>query len=427
MKKITAVLVGAGNRCCVYADYSLDEPQELEIVAVVEPLPLRLHEAGERYGIAPERRFADVESFLAAGVACDFVIDATMDEWHYITAKPLLEAGYNLLLEKPIVGNRDQLLELQALAHKHNVKVNVCHVLRYTPFFKKIKTLINNDVIGKIMTMEMNEHVWIAHFIDSYVRGKWNSEAKCGSGFLLAKSCHDTDLMCWLNNATKPVRVTSLGSRSQFIPANAPTGATEFCYTCPHNDTCLYSAQKIHLEYDPLPFQTWMGLNKPLDEITREEKEQYLTYSDYGRCAYNSGGDIKDRQTVCVEFENGSVASFTMVGGSSKAGRYLHIVGAKGEIEGYLEEAKFTLRTFDRSEGVFTHVEEVIDVSAEVHSGSTFGGHAGGDYAIMHEQVRYLNGDESSVSITKIDDSVNSHLVVYAAEESAATRRTVEL
>lgn len=418
MKKLTAALVGAGNRGCVYADYSLEAPEELAIVAVVEPSDIRRNEAGDRYGIPQDKRFADLDAFLAEKISCDFVINATMDEQHYVTAKKLMEAKYDMLLEKPIVNNREELVDLQRIAHENGVRVNVCHVLRYTPFFKRVKQLINDDVIGRIMTMEMNEHVWIAHFIDSFVRGKWSSEAKCGSSFLLQKSCHDMDLACWLNNATHPVRVSSIGSRSQFVLKNAPEGATEFCYNCPHNDTCLYSAQKIHVEFDPLPFQTWMGIGKPLDEITREEKEEYLKWADYGRCAYNSGGDINDRQTVNIEFENGSLVSFTMVGGTCKAGRYIHIIGTKGEIEGYVEDGKFKLRTFDRSPGKFTFNEEEIDVNAEIRSSANYVGHAGGDYAIMYEQVRYLNGDMSSVSITDIDDSINSHLVVYAADAS---------
>ncbi len=427
MKKFTAALIGAGNRGCVYADYSLEAPEELKIIAVVDPDDVHRTEAGDRYGIAEENRFTNVDDFLAAHIACDFVINATMDPQHYETASKLMNAKYDMLLEKPIVNNRKELLELQRLAHENGVKVNVCHVLRYTPFFKRIKELINSDVIGRIMTMEMNEHVWIAHFIDSFVRGKWSSEAKCGSSFLLQKSCHDMDLACWLNNESKPVRVSSIGSRSQFILKNAPEGATEFCYTCPHNDTCLYSAQKIHLEFDPLPFQTWMGMGKPIDQITKEEKAEYLKHSDYGRCAYNSGGDINDRQTVNIEFENGSLVSFTMVGGTCKAGRYLHIVGTKGEIEGFLEDGKFTLRTFDRSGDRFTFDEEVIDVNKDIRASANYAGHAGGDYAIMHELVRYLDGDNSSVSITNIDDSINSHLVVYAAGRSIETRETVEL
>ncbi len=427
MKKLTAALVGAGNRGCVYSNYSLVAPEELQIVAVVDPDDVHRTEAATKYGVAPENRFTNVDDFLAAKIDCDFVINATMDPQHYETASKLMKAKYDMLLEKPIVNNREELLDLQRLAHENGVRVNVCHVLRYTPYFKRVKELINNDAIGRIMTIEMNEHVWIAHFIDSFVRGKWSNEAKCGSSFLLQKSCHDMDLACWLNNAAKPVRVSSLGSRAQFIPENAPEGATEFCYNCPHNDTCLYSAQKIHLEFDSLPFQTWMDMGKPIDQITKEEKAEWLKHNTYGRCAYNSGGDINDRQTVNIEFDNGSLVSFTMVGATCKAGRYLHIIGTKGEIEGFLEDGKFTLRTFDRSGDRFTYDEELIDVNAEIRSSSNYAGHAGGDYAIMYELVRYFNGDNSSVSITSIDDSINSHLVVYAAGESIKRKETVEL
>lgn len=427
LKKLNAVLVGAGNRGCTYADYALECPNELAIIAVVEPNELRRKQACERYNVPEKNAFSSLETFLQENLTCDFVINATMDELHYETAREIMLAGYNMLLEKPIVADEAQLLELQKIALEKQVKVNICHVLRYTPFFKTIKTLIDKGVIGKIMTMELNEHVWIAHFLDSYVRGKWNRKEKCGSGFLLAKSCHDTDLMCWLNNTTRPKKVFSFGSRSQFIPANAPEEATEFCYNCPHNEKCLYSAQKVHLEFDSMPFQTWSELNKPLSKITLQEKEDYLKYSDYGRCAYNSGGDINDRQCVSVEFENGSIASFTMLGGSSKAGRSIHICGTEGEIEGFVEDGFFLLRTMDRSEGVFQYIEKKIDVSKDVHISAEYGGHAGGDYAIMYELVRYFNGDNSSVSITNINDSINGHRVVYAAEKSVELGQCVSL
>lgn len=427
IKKLNAVLVGAGNRGCCYADYSLAVPSELQIIAVVEPSEIRRNEAVKRYNVKQDMAFASLDDFLSKKIECDFIINATMDENHYETAKKIIKAKYNMLLEKPIVPNIEELLELQNLVKENGVKVNVCHVLRYTPFFKAVKTLIDNGDIGKILTMEMNEHVWIAHFIDSYVRGKWNSKARCGSGFLLAKSCHDTDLMCWLNNKTKPVKVSSFGSRSLFIKENAPEGATEFCYNCPHNEKCLYSAQKIHLEYDPMPFQTWMAMGKPIDEITKEEKAEWLKTSEYGKCAYESGGDINDRQVVNVEFENGSIASFTMVGGSSKAGRWMHIVGTCGEIEGELETGKFIIRRFDRSGDKFWFNEETVDVSDLVYENENYSGHAGGDYAIMNELVRFFNGDNSSVSITSIDDSVNGHLIVYGAEKSIEEGRCINL
>ncbi len=431
MKKLKAAVVGCGNRGCVYADYVFDEPDELEIVAVVDINPFALNDAKKRYSIPEDRSFSSLDDFLAAKVECDFVINATMDEMHYETAVKILKAGYHMLMEKPVTGKKEELLEIQRLAKEKNLKVNVCHVLRYTPYFKAIKKILNEGKLGRIYTIQMDEHVWKYHFLDSYVRGKWKSEALCGSGFLLAKSCHDTDLLCWLNNDSKPKRVTSFGSRSQFIKENAPEGATEYCYNCPHNDTCFYSAQKTHLQQDGMPFQTWAHLskklNKPWQELTKEEKEEDLKTSEYGLCAYNSGGDITDRQSLIVEYENGAIGTFTMVGDSCFSARHLHIIGQKGEIQGEIGSNCFTISLFDRSGTTYRAHKEKIDVTKDVVASAAYGGHAGGDYAIMHELVRYFNGDESSVSITKIDDSINGHLLVYAAEKSRKLGRAVTL
>ena len=431
MKKLSAVLVGAGNRGCTYAGYSLEAPEELEIVAVVEPNRERRVAAEKNYNIPENRCFSCLEDFLTQKIKCDFVINATMDEFHYETAKQILLNGYNMLLEKPIVSEKKQLLELKKIANDRNLRVLVCHVLRYTPFYKSIKEIIDSGKIGEILTMEMNEHVWIGHFLDSYVRGKWKSKKQCGSGFLLAKSCHDIDIMCWLNNATKPKEVSSFGSRSLFIKENAPKGAMKYCYNCPHNETCLYSAQKVHLEYDGMPFQTWAGMGKPIDQITKEEKAEWLKTSEYGLCAYDAGGDINDRQSLQVRFENGSVGTFTMVGGCSESGRFLHICGSRGEIEGSLEDGKFLLRYFKEDgknkSGIFGCIRETIDINNLIHKSENYAGHAGGDYAIMYEIVRYFNGDDTSVSITNINDSVNGHLVVYAAEESNKKHKIIKL
>ena len=418
MKKLTAILLGAGNRGLVYADYAISNPERLEITGVVETNKENREEAKRRYSLPDRAVFKCIDDFLKANIECDFVINATMDEAHYETTMKLIAAGYDILLEKPVTNNKKELLDIQRAANKKGVKIVVCHVLRYAPFYRTIKETINEGVIGKILTIEMNEHVWIAHFLDSFVRGKWSSEAECGSSFLLQKSCHDTDLICWLHNDSEPKRVSSFGSRSLFIKANAPAGATEYCYNCPHNSTCLYSAQKVHLEQDLMPFQTWMGMGKQIEEITKEEKAEYLKHSRYGKCAFNSGGDIVDRQTLNVEFEDGVTAVFTMVGGTSKAGRYLHIVGTHGEIEGHLESNEFALRVFDRSEDKYTYNEEIVNVADRVKNHSKYAGHGGGDYLLMSDTVDYIGEGKASVSVTDINDSVNGHCLVFAAEKA---------
>ncbi len=426
MKQIKAAVVGYGNRGKVYADYSLLMPRELKIAAVVDPNDFKLKEAKENYGLSDGEVFKSFDEFLKSGVKCDVVINSTMDSLHYEIAMKILENGYDMLIEKPIVPNKEELYALKAAAEKHGSRVFVCHVLRYTPFYKTIKKLIEDGEIGEIMTMEMNEHVCRQHYLASYDRGKWNSEEKCGSSFLLAKCCHDLDIMCWLNNASAPEKVASLGGRHEFVKERMPKDASEFCYECKYDKTCRYSATHEYLSLNVMPFLVWDKLNKPLGEITEEEKREFLKRDNYGRCAYIAGGDIVDRQNLIVSFANGSQASFTLVGGATKPDRYIHIVGECGEIEGKIEEGIITLRKYDPDPANFYGVEKTIDVNAEVVNKAEFGGHNGGDFGIMHDLVAYLNG-VPSLSITTLDDSVNGHLCVFAAEESRKSGRIIKI
>ena len=426
-KKLYAAIVGYGNRGQVYGDYSLQCPDEFGVAAVIDPKEFKLREAKERYGLSDERLFYDFASFLKSGIECDFVINATMDQFHYETTMEILGAGYDLLVEKPIVPNEKELLDTKNLAEKKGVRVFVCHVLRYSPFYTKIKEILNSGVIGKIMTMELNEHVCRQHYLASYDRGKWNSEDGCGSGFLLAKCCHDMDIMCWLNNVSAPETVASMGGRCEFVKENMPKDASEFCYECKYNKTCMYSAMHEYLDLHVMPFLVWDRLNKPLNEITEEEKIEFLKHDNYGRCAYIAGGNIVDRQNVIIKFENGSQASFTLVGGATKPDRYIHIVGQRGEIEGKLEEGKMIVRKYDPSPANFYGVSEEIDVNSKVVNKAEYGGHNGGDFLIMHDLLAYLNGDRSSISITSLNDSVNGHLCVFAAEKSRKENKFVNI
>lgn len=420
-------LLGAGNRGQIYSDYALAKPEEMEIVTVIDINPFKKNEAGDRYGVPQEMRFDSLDAFLAVQPSCDFVINATMDQQHYETAMRLIGAGYNLVMEKPITGNLQELRDIENLAKEKGVKVLVCHVLRYTPFYRKIKEIVDSGEIGKIVSLQMNEHVWYGHFVNAYVRGKWRSEKECGSGFLLAKCCHDTDLICWLNNIAKPTKVHSFGSRSFYTESNAPKGAKQYCFECPHKGECVFDAYKFELEKDFIPDYTWARLNKPLAEISREEKETFLKTDVYGQCVYKIRDmDIVDRQCVSVEFDNGSIATLNMITGAS-GGRNIHVIGEYGEIIGHLNENKLYVNLFDKQNLDF--YDKYIDCTEEESNGenSAVKGHFGGDYNLMKEAVRYFNGESASVSVTKIDDSINGHLVVYAAERSRKTATVVEI
>lgn len=428
MKKLKVALVGAGDRGQIYCDFSLTFTEEMQIVAVVDVNPFKMNEAADKYGVGKEYRFTDLDIFLDKKIDCDFIVNATMDEIHYETAMKIIGAGYNLLLEKPITSKEEELRDIVRAAKENGVKVLICHVLRYTPFYRSIKEIINSGRLGKIIDIQMNEHVWHGHFVNAYVRGKWRNEKACGSGFLLAKCCHDTDLMAWLNNSTKPKRVSSFGSRSFFTEKNAPKGATQYCYDCPNRKDCMFDAYKMEIEKDFIPNYTWARLNKPYNEISLDEKVEFLKHDVFGQCVYKTDMDIVDRQCVSVEFENGSIGTLNMVGGTSKAGRHLHIVCEYGEIIGYIEENKYTVRTFDKKE--MWYKDEEVDLNKlNVLNGkdNSVTGHYGGDYNLMKDAVKYFRDNEESVSVTKIEDSINGHLIVYAAEKSRKENKIIAI
>lgn len=435
MKKLKGAILGYGDRSFWYSQYALDRPEELEIIAVIDVNEYKLKKAKERFNLSDDLLFTDLDVFLDKNIECDFVINGTMDQLHYETTIKLLKKGYNVLLEKPITSEPKELLEIEKTANDNNCKVVVCHVLRYTPFFRKVKEYLDKGEIGRIVNMEMSEHVWHGHFVNAYVRGKWRNEKECGSSFLIAKCCHDTDLMCWLNNKTKPVEVASFGKRALYCPENAPKNSTEYCYNCPEKENCMFDATRFEAIMDCCPQYTWAEMNKDKNAITKEEKLEFLKTSVFGKCVFKTDMDIVDRQSVLVNFANGSTATLNMIGGASRAGRNMHIVCEYGEIFGKLEENKFVYRKFNKNlvNNKYTcdddtHIDTLIDVTiSDDRENNASAGHSGGDFFIMKDLCSFLRGEGTSVSTTVIEDSVNSHLICYAAEKSRIEKTVVDI
>ncbi len=414
MKKVSVVVIGFGDRAVAYTKYALNNPERLEVKAVIDPDSFRRGLAKEMFDLPDDMLFEHMDDCLKLGKIADAVINATMDELHIPTAIPFLKLGYDMLLEKPITNNKKDLLELKKIADENGCKLMICHVLRYTPFYLKIKEIIASGEIGDIVEMETNELVGVAHSSASYIRGKWNNRDKCGSSMLLAKCCHDADLLCWFNSGAKPVKVASYGGRYHFIERNAPVGSGTRCLVdCQVEKECPYSCKKLLLDNEYFAQYTFTCIDKKYEELTMEEKTESLkTNNPMGRCIYKTDANIVDRQAVIVEFDNGSIATHSMIAGASRPGRNILIIGTKGEIQGFLEDNKFIVRTYNPANCLWNErVEEITNIVAG-------DGHSGGDSRLVNDFVNMEMGIPRSISSTVIEDSINGHLLVYAADES---------
>ena len=418
MKKLTAAVVGFGGRGNAYARYAQNHPKELQIVAVAEPNPSRLASAAQWHNIPAEKQYATWQEFAAQPKMADFVILATQDNMHYEPALALIEKGYHLLLEKPMAPTPRECKEITEAAERKGVKVVVCHVLRFSPFWRAVKHLVDTDRLGKIMTIMGAENVGHIHQSHSYVRGPWRNTAE-SSCMIMAKCCHDMDILQWIVGE-KCTSVQSFGTLSHFTRENQPAGAPERCIDgCPHADTCYYNAVKLYT--DPSS-ELWSWGRKAaaqtVDEPTEEQIWEALKTGPYGRCVYACDNDVVDHQVVNLEYESGCTASFTMTA-FNKGGRFIRIYGTKGELISSMDQSTLQLYSFA------TDTWENIAVSE--YGNDIASGHGGGDTGIMQDILSLLRGETPSNSICEVRTSYENHITGFAAEQSRLENRVVSI
>ena len=413
LKTVEAIMIGAGQRGAqVYGAFAERNPKDIKFVAVAEPNAERREAFCRDHGIAAENAVEDWKELLARPKMADCVFVCTQDNEHIEPAMIAIDAGYHVVMEKPMSRNAAELRALQAKAEEKGRLVTVCHVLRYTPFFSKVRELLRSGVIGKLQSIQQIENVAYWHQAHSFVRGNWRREDET-SPMILAKSCHDMDIMLWMADS-HCTKVSSFGSLGHFNAENAPEGAPEYCLDgCPHADDCPYNAEHIYLQSK--------GVHVPVIrkvvslEDTDESVREALRRGPYGRCVYHCDNNVVDHQVVNLEFENGVTASFTMTAFTWEGGRTIKVMGTHGQIVGDVESDFIEVTRFVNGE------KTIIHMNADPE------GHSGGDKGFMRDVVRQMQSDGAYTGRTQVSSSVESHLIALAAEESRVSGKTITL
>lgn len=417
MRQITAIVIGAGLRGGrVYASYALAHPQECRIVAVAEPDPFRRTRFAREHGIPEEMQFASYEDILKREKLADCAWVCTQDRQHFRPVVMALEKGYHVLCEKPMAVDPREILQMGRMAEKYDRILSVCHVLRYSDFFTKIRELVSGGAIGRLICIQHKEQVGYWHHAHSFVRGNWGNAQKA-SPMILQKCCHDIDLLIWLAQSTCE-KVSSFGELTYFRPENAPEDAPAFCLDgCPHRETCEFYAPRFYLTH---PRAEEDGLVYAVSESADEDSVmEALRRGPYGRCVFHCDNTVVDHQVVNLSFANQVTASLTMCAFTEPCAREIHLMGTKGEIRGTMEEGRILLTSF------LTNRTEEIPLQTPKT------GHSGSDDRMMEAFVHLAASDGTGGarlrSRTDAAVSVESHLAALAAEESRLTGRTIEM
>lgn len=408
-KPITAIVAGAGNRGNTYAGYNLKFPSDLLIVGVAEPIPFRRDRFARKYAIEARHQFTTWEEIFRVPKFADVVIITTPDHLHYGPAMAALKMGYDILLEKPIAQTWQQCTDIMTLAAEKNSIVAICHVLRYAPFFRKIKEVIDSGLLGRLVSIQLMEPVEHIHMSHSFVRGNWRNTAE-SNPMLLAKSCHDLDLLYWLIG--KPCRrVSSFGSLTWFKKENAPSGSTPRCTDgCAVETECPYSALKIYYLK-----RTWLQhFDLPEEGDQGPTILRLLQTGPYGRCVYHCDNDVVDHQEVLLEFEEAITAAFSMEAHTSYGGRRIRIMGSMGDIVG--DENDLIATDFRTNTVTRSNVREYASLSS---------GHGGGDYGLVRDFIRAVGERKPEHLLTTVQEAMESHLIGFRAEESRTEGKIV--
>jgi predicted dehydrogenase len=242
----------------------------------------------------------------------------------------------------------------------------------------------------------------------SFVRGVFNSARL--TPMLLAKSCHDMDLMTYLTGRDA-VKVSSFGGLNYFTPANCPENAPEFCLDgCPHYQSCPYHVMKLYFDETTDPaYIRQMGVVKD-----KKQLYQLLRTNRYGRCVFRTDNDVVDHQSVQILLEDGITVSFTMCGHNGTERRMTKISMTNGEIE--FDGMSNTIKTW-----------QFEPLQKDTITVTTKGTHSGGDRAIMDNFMDAIESGDKSILLTPIQTSLESHLLVYAAEESRHSGKIVDI
>lgn len=421
MKEVTAILIGAGSRGTEYASYGVSHPGELKIVAVAEPVKERRNRVAEWYGISGDMQFDDYPELLAKGKIADCAVIATQDRMHFEPAMAAMELGYDILLEKPMSPSLDECIAMAKKAEEKGVLLSLCYVLRYTPMYRKIKELIDAVEIGRLIAIQHSENVGFWHQAHSFVRGNWrNSSSSCP--MILAKSCHDMDILYYLVGAA-PVSVASFGGLNWFKKESAPEDAAERCVDCKYSGKCPYDATGLYLGENT----SW-----PVDVITTdisyEGRVRALRTGPYGRCAYRCDNDVVDNQVSIITFANGVHVSFTMCAFTHDITRCTRVMGSHGEIIAEMDGAgEVKLYKFENAEFMNPDPKNrpaCIDVP--VNAGEDVFGHGGGDMIMMREFTAAVREHRSEL-LSSARDAVYSHIMAFAAEKGRLENRVVNI
>lgn len=307
----------------------------------------------------------------------DLVVVATPNDTHHVIAVDALNAGKNLLLEKPMALSFEQAMDIYYAWKKAQTILQVGLVLRYNPLFQKCKKLIQTGAIGKVFS------AWEMHGINygnvSY--HCWRGIRKYGGTLFFEKMTHDIDIIMWMLASTPDVAAAIHGM--DYYGGNKDNSLT--CTKCNERFICPDS---YHMR----------------SEFVESRK----------KCVFRKELDLPSNMNVIFEMKNSAKVSYNANFFASHGTREFRFIGTEGEIILSLNDK--TINVYGRGNHEKCIYSIDFDASGLINSLESHGGEEN-----MYNDL-YLCIRESRKPFAGIEAGIISVLAAEMAERSADSK-----
>jgi len=372
MKKY--VIVGTGHRGT--QAYILPLVKEVsdcaKLVAACDRNPKRAQAALDYAGCDAKVYSAEEFDKMMAEQKPDGAIVTTMDATHDEYIIRALEAGCDVISEKPMTTDGDKCNAIIEAEKRSGKKVTVTFNCRFMPHFIRIKELLREKVIGDIYSVHFEWMLNTSHGADYFRR--WHSRRENSGSLLIHKSTHHFDLMNWWLE-DEPVKVNAFGTRRFYTPDHQPHG--ERCLTCEYKKTCNYALDIENNEF-------YKKIYLDVEDVDGYKRD---------RCIFSEEIDIEDTVALNVLYKSGTVMTYSLNAHAAYEGMKVVFNGSEGRIEivntssgAFADDPLKTIKVYNRrNEEISYKMPKNTTVSSKLLAGAdqvtkdNLGGHGGSD------------------------------------------------
>ena len=419
--KIKVALVGTGARGSGFwgRDLAKNFPN-LEFVGLCDINPGRV-EYVKKYMNATCPTYTSIDAMLKE-VKADYIIVTTVDATHDEMIVKALNAGFNVITEKPMTTDEIKCKRILDAEKKTGKKVRVAFNYRHSVHAMQLKELLAADRVGKITSVDFNWYLNVHHGADYFRR--WHGRVGKGGSLWVHKATHHFDLVNWWLNS-EPVEIMAYGSLEHY-GKNNPFRGTK-CRGCEHKPNCKFF-------WDITSNQQNVNLY-----VNNEHHDGYIRDG----CVWSNEIDIWDKMSAQIKYANGVTVNYSLTTYSPYEGWQIAFNGMKGRIETW-EDIPYMQKTLDdqakrhaaemsnADDAIAGEVREIIAwdnfaTNYEVYTTPKIrGGHGGGDIR-MQRRIFVDTNDNPHHVMAGTREGAMSILIGIAARKSIEEKRPVKI